>query len=328
MTNIYQPRRRGGFTLIELLVVIAIIAVLVSLTAAGVMRVYGVGPRIQTQNDIRKMEEGLKTGYPGQGRGFPTLGYYPSKLILFENINSYRLAPPAGATYTQAQVTNSAKALMAMFGSALFRGNIQVDWNNDGTVPASPTAVDTPFILEGNQVLVFYLGGIQTTNPNGCLGFNATPGVPDFNNHSGTATTGRPANVSVLGPYFDFKGIRLVAGANGFFSYNDPYGTPYAFFGTGPGGQNYSVGDCASMPLKPPKPGKPASGPPVPYFTAPGAWLNPSTFQIISAGPDGWWYDSVNNTTPSLWSPTSGINDQYSGDNLSNFSKSQLSAGQ
>ena len=46
----------AGFTLVELLVVIGIIAILVSLLAAGVMKIWGKGPFIQTSSEIRQLE--------------------------------------------------------------------------------------------------------------------------------------------------------------------------------------------------------------------------------------------------------------------------------
>ena len=99
----------------------------------------------------------------------------------------------------------------------------------------------------------------------GRLGFSSKPGQP-------TAVGG-----DRLGPFYQqFQGSRLQKGANGFFSYLDPYGTPYAYFSSYkcPNGYNrYGGSDCVGV---------------APYLrtTSPLAFWNESSFQIISAGPD------------------------------------------
>src|SRR5262249_38105214 len=77
--------------------------------------------------------------------------------------------------------------------------------------------------LEGEECLVFFLGGVQTNagGTNGCLGFSTTPTSP--------MDTSDPKNR--IGPFAQFQSTRLVMGPSGAaFMYNDPYGTPYAFF--------------------------------------------------------------------------------------------------
>jgi prepilin-type N-terminal cleavage/methylation domain-containing protein len=54
------PRRRWGFTLIELLVVVAIIAVLVSLTAAGIFKVVDGTKQSNTEQTLRTLSKALR----------------------------------------------------------------------------------------------------------------------------------------------------------------------------------------------------------------------------------------------------------------------------
>src|SRR5690349_690140 len=58
-------KRRRGFTLIELLVVIAIIGVLMTLTAAAVMRFTGVGLGSATKTNLGKVNAKLTDQWKG-----------------------------------------------------------------------------------------------------------------------------------------------------------------------------------------------------------------------------------------------------------------------
>jgi hypothetical protein len=191
----------------------------------------------------------------------------------------------------------------------------------------SGSLVNCPgFELEGEQCLVFFLGGIPQPNPDGitftATGFSTNPSNP--------AQPGGERNP----PFFEFRSDRLihwtppgqpdgfVGTAPGFPSYLDGYGkTPYAYFSSYRTSESQSNGynryvnysnpylqlwpagtiggtpcgdvttDCQALPF--------AKGKPVdlnklgvwPYAqsTGPGGpltYLNPRTFQIISAGKD------------------------------------------
>jgi hypothetical protein len=79
--------------------------------------------------------------------------------------------------------------------------------------------------------------------------------------------------------FFNFNAARLVdVRGNGFPSYLDPFrtGRPYAYFSSWPA-YNTTSSDCPDL-----------GGVDVwPYASAANIWLNPNTYQIISAGPDG-----------------------------------------
>src|SRR4051812_26173131 len=61
---------RPGYTLIELLMVIGIIALLVSLTAAGVFKYIQEGPKVQARSDISQISTSL-------GLFHTKFGFYP-----------------------------------------------------------------------------------------------------------------------------------------------------------------------------------------------------------------------------------------------------------
>jgi prepilin-type N-terminal cleavage/methylation domain-containing protein len=281
---------RGAFTLVELLVVIAIIAVLMSLTVAAAMRVLGAGPRTQTLAEINKLTESLKTAQRG-GFGSRTVDFFPSKLVLYEDVTQYTngAAPPAGCTAQDVQ--RSAKVLTQMFGSRVLIPGNQIPWS--GAAVSGKV-----FVLEGNQALVFYLGGIPNPTANQTLGFTNDPA--------------NPANIgkgSPIGPFFQFEPSRLRREANGFFSYLDPYGSPYAYFANyAPNA--YQDTDCAGLGL-------------IPYKVSATQYVNPDTFQIVSAGPDKKFGPGG-----TVWSPQSGTGDDATRDNLTNFSRSHLASAQ
>jgi hypothetical protein len=170
-------------------------------------------------------------------------------------------------------------------------------WNG-GTVAAAD-----PLVLEGQQCLVFYLGGIPSTagGQNQCLGFSDNPTDP-----TGATVSKR------IGPFYQFDPTRLsLSSTNGFFSYLDPYakgttGQPYAFFGTGTNANSYnSTSDCPSLGISP-------------YYQG-TQYFNPKTWQIISAGPDRNF-----GAGGALWTPSGGTSDIPTRDNLTNFSRTAL----
>jgi general secretion pathway protein G len=262
-----QIRRgeRGGFTLIELLVVLTIIAILVSLTAVAVLKFMGEGRKLETRHDIQQLSvavEAFKTKFNA---------YPPSRIRLAFNTSQYTIDPPV----LQAGLDADSMAFMKQMFPRAFdtwsstTAGVGIPWL-PGMGPATP-----PVTLEGDQCLVFFLGGQQGTqnNVNGILGFSTTPTNPcDL----GTG----------IGPFYEFKPARLFARPNGAFAYNDPYGNPYAYFSSYKTRNGYNRyfsalanSDCATAGVWPYA--DPTSPGPFPNMH----YLNPSTFQIISAGP-------------------------------------------
>jgi prepilin-type N-terminal cleavage/methylation domain-containing protein len=299
--SLIRPADRRGFTLVELMVVIIIVGVLAALITAAVARVLILGPKIQTQNDINQLGISLES-FKSQ------FGFYPpSQLILCEKLTDYQLPQIQRLAAGTPLLADSQYYLSKMFprmGPA-WSGN-GVDWNGDHV--ASP-----PVLLTGDQCLVFFLGGIQQTivNPNGtttltCNGFSSNPSDPS----AVFQLPGMVAPPTLIGPFFEFKSERLTQlGAkldllnlkpNPYFSYADAYKNklpsgamvPYAYFSSYRRRNNYnpySLSDCDAFKIIQ---GLvyPQSGMSVglcPYASSAGQFLNPSSYQIISAGKDG-----------------------------------------
>ena len=312
MTHIPAGRgKRDAFTLVELLVVIAIIAILVSLTTAGVMKLLSKGPKIKTQSEISQFDIAIQAFESEFG-----VDYIASLLVLRED-NMYNPANPAEA--------KSVAYLQRIFGKNLdLRPSPPgpgIDWNGDGVVLPSG---NSPIILEGHHCLVFFLGGIPgpPTGPNGVLGFSTNPLNPALPSAPGQTRRG---------PFYNqFESSRLVRDIktarpvgtkinNGFFYYQDAWstqtgGVPYAYFSAYgiqngyAGAWGGATGDCPSLGLLP--------------YTQGTLYSNPRTHQVISAGQDQAFGKG------GLWSSATGqVATGADKDNQTNFAGAVLSAG-
>lgn len=293
MRLIHVQKRNGlerkGFTLIELLVVITIIGILMALTLGVISKVYAYLDEVKVVSEVNRLAQACEQFKATFGR------YPPSKIILAEgggvlaSIANGSQPTPVGYTAAQFQALG---AYSAEYLSAIFPGishSANHDWNGNLfiDVPVVPYT-----ILEGQQCLVFFLGGIGSAR----IGFNTDKTNP---------TAQPPVSTGArLGPFFDFDQARIDA-TPGFPTYKDVYGTPYAYFAAKfPGLSNYpnfyfpttlsTINDCASLTT--------ISGSPnvhfVPYYSAslpPVVSLalatsfkfhKGDTFQIISAGKD------------------------------------------
>jgi len=332
-----KPAARRGFTLIELLVVIAVIALLVALTAAAVMNLFLKGPEAQDRSDMSAMTAALqqfKAKY-----GF----YPPSRLFLANSLATY--TSNAGDPL----VADSLATLMAMFPNMSWNG---VDWSGGLGMP--PTG---GVVLEGDQCLVFFLGGIPSSpgGTNACLGFSKSVGNP-------TQAGGERLK------FYEFQPARLTqihdtpatpAQFNKFFSYvNAHLNKPYAYFSPGRRGQG-SYNSTWVTGTAPNTRGTGLGGPPLvgttpnPYrnsdcnFTAkslgvnpyasvwstaaPAAisFINPDSFQLISAGRDGVFGPGTTSGT-TVWTPTNTVVNLNGpgNDDISNFHDRNLGVAQ
>jgi len=310
----------------------------VSLTTAAVMRGLVKGPELQCSSEIGELQSKLSSAISNAH-----VSKVPSRLHLSKRNN-----------YSGSQLDLDSKAyLIERFGKhtcfdfqnlPLSNPNF-IDWNGDGNDKEE-------LYLEGQQCLVFHLGGIPINNPANTVPPPQTPGIitmAGFSNNQQNPALAPSASGTDRrqGPYFEFQSNRLVAftsqafqGVNfpvlpgfGYGSYpiywdnwTRPGGNanrqPYAFFASynlEGGGlysdatHKYGSSDCPSLFTAPPLPPAPPSTPLQPYAASAG-FMNPSSFQIISAGRDGKFGATAG------WNPRTGTTDPAGADDQSNFS--------
>jgi prepilin-type N-terminal cleavage/methylation domain-containing protein len=328
--------KRSGFTLVELMVVILIITVLSALLAMAVSRAMAAGKRTRNQIEIRQLAaavDAFKTAYK--------VDYIPSSIFLSENGAAYS-GPAANAPLYR----DSLAYLQRIWPRLNFTNpNGGIDWNGNGKIdPPTGSAVNGDVILTGDQCLVFFLGGIpnyldpltglQALPGQGlpsCTGFSTNPGNP--------AAHVLPQTPGLLPkpPLYEFDSGRLVRGYNPnaplFFSYLDTYGNstdgkgtwasgtgqPYLYFSSYQGRNGYNhfgIVECQGF-----DPNANVLKPVYPYAQGVNQYLNPSGFQIISAGADKLFGPGSANPSTSgasggpFWSPATAGTSAASGVN-------------
>jgi prepilin-type N-terminal cleavage/methylation domain-containing protein len=280
--------QRAGFTFVELLLVIAIIALLAGLLTSAALRALITAKKVRNRTDLGQLEtsiEALKQHYK--------VAYIPSLIKLSETGN-YNLSNQLDA--------DSVAFLTSVWPNINLSGGI--DWNGDGVISTPANGGD--YILEGDQCLVFFLGGIP-----GPFGSGTTPSVTGFSTNPSNPAWHIANGGDVTPPFYEFPSSRLVVvqlnknsivintqnppitRSTKHYSYLDTYGSsdgfgnllsgqPYAFFSaykTRNGYNRYGVSECPTLGL--------SSGPYFEVSGTPQKFLKPSTYQIISAGSDG-----------------------------------------
>jgi general secretion pathway protein G len=268
---------------VELLIVILIVGLLVSLISAATIRALSSANRTRNMSEVRQLGvsiENFKQKY----------GIYPPSRIKLSKTLSYPASGTAGSLdqISLSTLTRLWPRLAASGGSGATAWTF-IDWNGSG-------ALSPDVILEGDQCLVFFLGGIPSTagGINSCTGFSTNAQNPAWH----IANAGTPT----VPPFFEFDSSKLItlpaanrvsygaglpAVSTSHFSYRDTYKlAPYAYFSSGTSRNGYnplastlplgtkSSSDCSSLGVWP-------------YAQSAGSYLNPATCQIISAGANG-----------------------------------------
>jgi prepilin-type N-terminal cleavage/methylation domain-containing protein len=300
------PTRRAGFTLIELLIVIAIIAIIAALVTAAIMRTTATANEAGDVNDIKNLEEAVGKFYNKYNC------YPPDKVKLCHFLADYNPSDPVyGALDKESidilQTIWPQVFKLAVSASAPPPNNNPIPWAGfDASakiipLPKHPITGQNCVVLEGDQCLVFFLGGLQGTR-----GFTDSAVLPVHDYAllgSNTLITQKAERfaaynfpVGRLGCYDPASGAVFPARYNNtpataldgwmpmdqFPSFLDNFRmSNFVYFSSNmKKGYNYRFSRAI-----------PGFGGVGPYFGAPGPdgkvkYVNPQTFQIICAGVD------------------------------------------
>lgn len=278
--------RRAGFTLIELMVVAVIIGILIALLVPAITGAMRTSKNAVVTADLNTISQSLAKFQAQYG------DYPPSRILLSEN-GTYDLDPgtpaaprPPGRMIVSANGTAGTDITYAELGRRSveylrkFWPRVAISTNPalPQWAPNSPIWYDfdgdgvkklTPYILEGDECLTFFLGGIPLNtgtqaDPKWSMsGFGKNPQNPFTNNLDNVATV--PSNTMYSGnrtpPLLEFKAERLkdTDAYNParpqdepvrFPSYHDYLGTghPIVYF-SAYGSQGYDPNDCNWGPL-------------------------------------------------------------------------------
>jgi len=289
-----RETERHGFTLIELLVVMLIIGILVGMLLPAIQIAKQAALRATAINDIAQLSTAI-----ANAKSTMNARYVPATLIL----NGASTIDPGLQQF--------------------FNGRFN---------PANCVTVASSTPFDGNQCLVFYLGGVTMagTSPTGSISAN-------FTGFAQSVTNPFQGGGSRFGPFYDFPQNRI----NSSGQFTDPWGTPYVYMTTVNGNGDYAgnytlpsnITVAGGLTLAPYYYPNPTGG-----AVTVANIVNPNGFQIISAGPPqqqpGGSYGSVfgpgglntsTNPTTSNWA----ANGYYSAGtpgapNLSNFNAGPL----
>ena len=199
-----QARRRAAFTLVELMLAVAIMLVLAAILVAAVYKVLGTTKQVTTAQDIRELQLALES-FKGQ-YGF----YPPSRLKLCAKQSEYgttQLDVDSQAWLTRMFPKITDPNNSPWVNAAVSPGWIQWD-GQYGNPPSSPPVEPSPVILEGDQCLTFFLGGIPTPLNPPTLGasYNAsqTYALTGFSQNPYNPAAQRTQQGEVRISFFDF----------------------------------------------------------------------------------------------------------------------------
>jgi len=222
--------RRRGFTLIELLVVLTIIGLLLALLIPAIGAAVKAARAAAVQAELSSLSQALAQFRTEKG-DLP-----PSRIVLneagFFDITS-TTTPITGSNHADADVTVGQLCQRSVTAFRKFWPRMQVA-TSSGFTPTIPTptasfggwydfngdgnnnGVNGAYIIEGQECLAFFLGGVCNPDPNsaapawgylGMAGWSNNPGNPFMSNYSSSGMY----NPNRTAPYFEFAAGRLQA---------------------------------------------------------------------------------------------------------------------
>lgn len=212
-----------GMTLVEVLVSVAIIVALLAIVIPSVHSYRAAAAEVQIREEIHQMVLAteafkLKYGrYPPSKIKLRECGGYDQPLDIFDSRDDL-----------DAFTAEYFRAVFKGIDLELYRtsrGTMWHDWNGNGQPDPQPV------VLEGDECLVFFLGGIPKRDSSG-----KTIALTGFNPDRTRPAAPTLPSVVREGPHFDFDGRRLAwpweerDRPNSLPVYLDHFGTPYLYF--------------------------------------------------------------------------------------------------
>ena len=215
LTSAHSPltKPRKGFTMIEVLMVVIIIGILIALLLPAIQGAIRTAKQAAVQSEVNALAQALASFKSKYG------DYPPSRVLLVENGNygqymsSAPLSSPADTIGGLAQ--RSLIAMRKLFPRVILSSSNSVppQLSNTYFYDFNGNGIPDPhgYILQGDQCLVFFLGGIPTYDPAsqtyGLSGFGKDPNNPFTNNISTFAMY----NPNRQPPLYEFNPGRLFA---------------------------------------------------------------------------------------------------------------------
>src|SRR5262245_35362102 len=154
MRRTATTERRGAFTLIELIIVIGIIVLLAGLLLQAVMKARQTGERTEVKHDIAQLESAIQNF-----KATYDVKYFPSGFILTSDYNQIMPQPPALRESHEYYSKVWPKAFVTAPGPGVLQfgpGKTPLPPNLQSAAPNAPLTI----AMDGNQAMVFFLGGI------------------------------------------------------------------------------------------------------------------------------------------------------------------------